>query len=75
MRTKHYENHKFPLKTEAFSTDCNVIEVAAKDYTALQGVEFESYRASESLFPISDTEKKKGEKIKGKLRKKGKGAI
>lgn len=31
MRRKYYENHKFSLKTEAFSTDCNVMGVAAND--------------------------------------------
>lgn len=31
MRRKCYENHKFPLKTEAFSSDCNVMGVAVND--------------------------------------------
>lgn len=31
MTIKCYENHRFPLKTEAFSADCNVMGVAEND--------------------------------------------
>lgn len=31
MRRNYSEDHKFPLKTKAFSTDCSVIGVAMND--------------------------------------------